>query len=354
MLKNNHGLRDCLIMACCVGALGAFGAFFRWLQMQIARDPDTGLMDPSVLNYIVPLIIIIAAAALLWLVRSLDEYRLSRTEAEEYLAAHKDETEAPDFGKCEYPTGLYEAMRFTSLAYIILAWLIALIMMVGGVLTLADSALDAQRGFYVVISALAVLSGLSFPLVCNAARKRYSPSLVSIFMALPVIMYCLWLIVCYRANSNNPNVWLYAVEVIAVCAVILALLASAGYAFGKPDPKRACFLVFFGAFMCITTLSDSRYMGLELIILATAGMLLLEGWLIVLNRRRLPAGEEPAAPADEAEPEPKEQPEPEEDKTVIEAGDAEDAPEPTIQAPPQKKKTRPSDEDVERIMQEYK
>lgn len=205
MLKNNHGLRDSLIMACCVGALGAFGAFFRWLQMQIARDPDTGLMDPSVLNYIVPLIIIIAAAALLWLVRSLDEYRLSRTEAEEYLAAHKDETEAPDFGKCEYPTGLYEAMRFTSLAYIILAWLIAVIMMVGGVLTLADSALDAQRGFYVVISALAVLSGLSFPLVCNAARKRYSPSLVSIFMALPVIMYCLWLIVCYRANSNNPT-----------------------------------------------------------------------------------------------------------------------------------------------------
>ncbi len=354
MLKNDHGIRDSLIMACCVGALGAFGAFFRWLQMQIARDPDTGLMDPSVLNYIVPLIIITAAAALLWLVRSLDVYRLSRDESAAYLAAHKDEQEAPAFGKCEYPTGLYEAMRFTSLAYIVLAWLIAVIMMAGGVLTLADSALDAQRGFYVVISALAVLSGLSFPLICNAARKRYSPSLVSIFMSLPVIMYCLWLIVCYRSNSNNPNVWLYAIEVIAVSAVILALLVSAGYAFGKADPRRACFLVFFGAFMCITTLSDSRYMGLELIILGTAGMLMLEGWLIVLNRRRLPAGEEPAASKEEAPPEPAAQPEPREDETVIEAGDAETAPEPTIQAPPQKKKTRPSNEDVERIMQEYK
>lgn len=353
MLKKDQRIRDSLIMACCVGALGAFGAFFRWLQMQVARDAETGLMDPSVLNFIVPIIIIAAAVTLYLRVKTLDSYALSGDERDEYLEKHKDASEAPDFGSFEFPTGLYDAMHFTSLAYIILAWIIAAITVIGGIMTLTGSALDAQRGSYVIISALAVLSGLSFPLICNAARRRYSPGLVSIFMTLPIIMYCLWLIVCYRANSNNPNLWSYAIEVIAVCAVILALLAVAGYAYGKAEPKKACFLVFFGAFMCIMTLADSRYMGLELVILGTAGMLLLEGWLMILNRRKVLPGDETAEPEQSTTPKEEEETEAGTD-TVIEAGQTEDAPEPTIQAPPQKKKKPSTDETVEQIIEEYK
>ena len=43
-----------------VVAAGAFGAFFRWLQNQTAFEPDTGLLKPGIINYIVPLLIIAA------------------------------------------------------------------------------------------------------------------------------------------------------------------------------------------------------------------------------------------------------------------------------------------------------
>lgn len=66
MLKNNKKANDALIMLCYVCALGAFGAFFRWLQMQVARDSETGLINPSILNFLLPAVII-AAAVVLWL-----------------------------------------------------------------------------------------------------------------------------------------------------------------------------------------------------------------------------------------------------------------------------------------------
>ena len=55
MLKNNKKAGDALIMLCYTCAFGAFGAFFRWLQMQVARDTETGLINPSILNILLPL-----------------------------------------------------------------------------------------------------------------------------------------------------------------------------------------------------------------------------------------------------------------------------------------------------------
>jgi len=55
MLKNNSKANDALIMLCYTCAFGAFGAFFRWLQMQVARDTETGMINPSILNILLPL-----------------------------------------------------------------------------------------------------------------------------------------------------------------------------------------------------------------------------------------------------------------------------------------------------------
>ncbi len=330
MLKNNNKANDALIMLCYVCALGAFGAFFRWLQMQVARDSETGLINPSILNILLPAVII-AAAVVLWLrTRKL-------TDAETV-----------------FPTGMSEALRGLSLVYIVFAWVIAALAVLGGVLTIVSAALDSLRTMYVIIAVLAMLSGLSFPLICSASRSHYSPSLVSVFMTFPILMYCVWLIASYRANASNPNVWIFAIEIIAVCFIILALFYVAGYAFGRPEPQKACYLSLFAAFMCMTTLSDSRYMGLELIILATAGMLLMYGWLIVKNRcakAELPAEPEPAAEP-EAEDELKAGPE----DTVIEAGRDDAPPEPTLEAPARRPKAdagRDAADEVEDIIKEY-
>ena len=164
MLKNNKKAGDALIMLCYTCAFGAFGAFFRWLQMQVARDTETGLINPSILNILLPLLIV-AAAVVLWL-------RSKKLTDDETV----------------FPTGMSEALRGLSLLYIIFAWIIAALAVLGGILTIAETSLDNLRSMYVIIAALAMLSGLSFPLICSASRSHYSPSLVSVFMTIPILI----------------------------------------------------------------------------------------------------------------------------------------------------------------------
>lgn len=328
MPKYNRDAKAPLILSCYVCALGAFGAFFRWLQMQVARDSQTGMMSPSILNVLVPLTILCAAVLFFFCLK-----RLGRD------------------GKV-LPSDFYTALKGSSVLCPAFSWVIGVVTAVGGLVTMFNVTGDAQRGLYTVVAALGILCGLSFPLVCSAARKRYSPGLTSLFMTLPVVMYCLWLITCYRANSNNPNVWVYAIEIITVCCLIIAFYYTAGFPYGKARPRSAVYFCMLGAFLTIVTFADSRYAGLQLILLGSAGMLLMENWLIVQNARgsedepeaapEPEAGAEKAAePAqDEADPEPTQ----------------EDAPEPTIEAPARKPAGGAGalDSEVEEILREYK
>ena len=328
MPKYNKDAKVPLILSCYVCALGAFGAFFRWLQMQVARDAETGMMNPSILNILVPLTIICAAVLF-------------------YLRLKK----LVDDGKV-LPTEFYSALKGSSVLCPVISWVIGGVTAIGGVVAMLNLALDAQRGLYTVIACLAILCGLSFPLICSAAHKRYSPGLTSLFMTLPVVMYCLWLIACYKANSNNPNLWVYAIEIITVCCLIIAFYYTAGFPYGKAKPRQAAFFCMMGAFLGIVILADSRYLGLQLILLGSVGMLIMENWLLIQNRAdKADEAEAAPAPADGAEKAVK----PAQADT---AADAEDVPEPTIEAPAKKPKSVEAgsklDSEVDEILREYK
>ena len=330
MPKYNKDAKVPLILSCYVCALGAFGAFFRWLQMQVAKDAETGMMGPSILNILVPLTIICAAVLFYLRIKKLVD------------------------GGNVLPTEFYSALKGSSVLCPVISWVIGGVTAIGGVVAMLNVALDAQRGLYTVIACLAILCGLSFPLICSAAHKRYSPGLTSLFMTLPVVMYCLWLIACYKANSNNPNLWVYAIEIIAVCCLIIAFYYTAGFPFGRARPRHAVYFCMMGAFLGIVTLADSRYMGLQLILLGSAGMLIMENWLIVRNVRNKDDAPEvspsPAAEAVKAE-------EPAQDGAP-EPAEASDAPEPTIEAPAKKPKSVEDgsklDSEVDEILREYK
>lgn len=95
----------------------------------------------------------------------------------------------------------------------------------------------------------------------------------------------------------------------------------------RQSRTKALFISMFAAFMCFTVLADSRYFGMQLIYFGVAGMFVLESWMIVSNMKK-PA-EVQDAPEDKAEPE---------KAQVLEPGETEDKPEPTIQAPERKPK----------------
>ncbi len=331
MTKLNKSAKAPLILSCYVCALGAFGAFFRWLQMQVARDAETGMMNPSILNILVPLTIICAAVLFYLRLKKLCD------------------------GEKALPTEFYAALKGSSVLCPVISWMIGVFTAIGGVVTMLNVTLDAQRGLYIVIAALGILCGLSFPLICSAARKRYSPGLTSLFMTLPVVMYCLWLIACYKANSNNPNLWVYAIEIIAVCCIITAFYYTAGFPYGRAKPRWAAYFCMMGAFLGFVTLADGRYLGLQLMLLGSVGMLIMENWLLIQNRAdkadEAEVSPSPAAAAVKAE-------EPAQDEAAPEPAEASDAPEPTIEAPAKKPKSGESgsklDSEVDEILREYK
>lgn len=307
--ETRPGTKHALALVCFTAGLGAFGMFFRWLQNQTAFDTDTGLNEPGVINVLVVLVILIAAAVLLLKLRSISKAGLV------------------------LPNSVYEAFRGRTVVYPVVIWLIGILMAAGGAITLSNVQFDALKTPMSIVAVLGILSGLSFPMICTAARRRFSPGLVSLLMTLPIVMFCVWLVASYKQHATNPVVWAYSIEILAICAAIIAFFYTAGYPYGRAQPEKAVFWAALGAFFCFMTLADTRYAGEQILFLGAGAELLMEIWMIVSNVKPEQDEAEP-----ESEPEPAAQ-EPEDKVITAAAPDApadESTPEPTIEAPGRK------------------
>ena len=104
--------KNALINSCYVCAAGAFGTFFRWLQNQSVFDAETGLVNPSALNILVPLGILGAAVLFYFLVRKLKAR------------------------KFEAPGNIFAVFNGTSILYPIAYFVIAFVTVLGGIVTI--------------------------------------------------------------------------------------------------------------------------------------------------------------------------------------------------------------------------
>ena len=254
--------KDALEKTCYVGGAGAFGVFIRWLQLQVAFN-DEGLPDPSVFNVLVPLSILAAGAVFYSFVKRWRDKRY-------YLPGA--------FNKALYNDGLiYGALR----------WFLGALMCLGAIALFAKSEADRNVGFYRVLAALGLISGAAFPFVMREANEDEPRlKLVCALQAAPMLLFAFWLVTCYKVNSINGIVWAYGVEVVACCFLLLAFFRVAGFAFSSSDQWHTLFFCMFAAFLAIVCLADERYMGMQLMLLAAAGMLMLYNWILIANLKR--------------------------------------------------------------------
>ena len=254
--------KDALEKTCYVGGAGAFGVFIRWLQLQVAFNDD-GLPDPSVFNVLVPLAILAAGAVFFSFVKRWRDKRF-------YLPGA--------FNKALYNDGLiYGALR----------WFLGALMCLGAIALFAKSEADRNVGFYRVLAALGLISGAAFPFVMREANEDEPRlKLVCALQAAPMLLFAFWLVTCYKVNSINGIVWAYGVEVVACCFLLLAFFRVAGFAFSSSDSWHTLFFCMFAAFLAIVCLADERYMGMQLMLLAAAGMLMLYNWILISNLKR--------------------------------------------------------------------
>ena len=265
--------KDALEKTCYVGGAGAFGVFLRWLQTQVAFN-DEGLPDPSVFNVLVPLAILAAAAVFFVFVRRWRDKRY-------YL-----------------PSAFNRALRNDGLGYMALRWVFGGLMCLGAVALFARCEADKNVAFYRTLAVFGLLAGAAFPLILREANEEEPRTkLVCALSVAPMLLFAFWLVTCYKVNSINGVVWAYCIEIIACCFLLLAFFRVGGFAFSSADPWNCLFLCMTAAFLAIVALADERYMGMQLMLLAAAGMLTLYNWIMICNLKRKKA--DPLAEAEE-------------------------------------------------------
>ena len=265
--------KNALIICTFTCAFGAIGAFCRWLQVQIAFD-EAGLSVSSMWNYIVPIVLIAAAVCFYAFVSKYRRAGLTMTA---------------DF---------YDTFQGSTKFFVPGAWILGAMMIFGGMVLIATLPDTLNKVLYRVLAGLAVLTGIAFPLTATGSQKRFEPGVNSLFATFPVLLFCLWLITSYKQNSTNPTVWAYAVEILALAAALLAFFYFAGYPYGRPRPGKSLYFSMLGSFLCIVALADDRNFGLQLMLVAAAGMQLFWAWMIVSNMYK--PEEKPAETAEDA------------------------------------------------------
>lgn len=255
--------KNALVLCCVTCVFGAFGAFFRWLQDLTGFEADTGLYISGNI-WSTALIIACAACAAVLLVMTQGLRTRSGTVLPEDYAAALGGT-----------TGFYKPGAFV----------LAGVMAAGSVLLLFSAGGDSYPVFQVVLSVLGLLGAAGFLLMTSATWRKRQPPLNCLGATLLVALFCFWLVVSYRENATSPVVWAYAMEILAVACALLAFYFVAGVPFGRPKPITAIFFCQFAAFLCIVTLPDSRHTGAQIMLIASAGMLLFFSWMMVTNLR---------------------------------------------------------------------
>ena len=146
-----------------------------------------------------------------------------------------------------------------------------------------------------IFSALAILAGVSLPFLLGRNASR-SDSIGGTAGVVTVLFACFWLVFSYRVNSEDPVLWGYCVEILAIAATTLAFYQLTAYFFGRAKPSRALFLVQLAAFLDITTLSDERALGFTAIFAACAVFLLMAAFILISNLREKPEEDEMEKP----------------------------------------------------------
>jgi hypothetical protein len=245
--------------------LGIFGAFLRWLQAKTAFE-ESGLATPGAALSIVYLLYSLAAVAVLAFI------------VFGYLRRYSAPRE---------PSA---ALRCGSVLPQILAWLLCAGFVCAAVAALFSAGTSEFPLLQRLFGAAGIFAGLCLPLL---PAKNGAVSVMSRAAAVLLTFFCCyWMIFAYKLHAENPVVWTYGPEMVAIAVTTLAVYEVAAYYYGHAKPAAALFLIQLAAFLDLSVFFDARAVPLTVILAVFAALLLLLEYLLIANRREGPAGDE--------------------------------------------------------------
>ena len=235
-----------------------FGAFLRWLQNMNMFEEDTGLVAPHAATsaafavFSLAMFAVMAGMILLWL------RRWGRPQDAEIL------------------------FRVSSPIPAALTWLLCAVMVFCGIALMFSAGTSRLPMFQRLLGAAAIVAGAAFPFLPGRMLGGASPLGKPAAVYLP-LFYCFWMIFAYRANAENPALWTYAPEILALAATTLAFYYIAGVFYGRRTCAAALIVSQIAAYLDFSILSDDRRMVFQAMFAVSGILLLLLEFLMVSN-----------------------------------------------------------------------
>ena len=238
--------------------LGVFGAFLRWLQTINAFDETTGCLIPgSGTTLVFVLYCILAAAAICALTLG-------------WLRRYDCAADAA-------------ALHCDSMIPTVLGWIFCALFLVASVVTLFTAHQARYPLMQRLLGAFGILAALSLPIVIG--KNRSGSSVGRTAAAVATLFFCFWLVCSYRMNAEDPVVWNFAVEILALACSTVAFYYLAAFHFGAGHGSRALLAVQLAVFFDLATLFDSRGTAALVMLVVTAAVLLTAEYLLLSNLR---------------------------------------------------------------------
>ncbi len=177
----------------------AVAVMLHWLQVQKIFDPETGLptLHAPITTLLVVVLVLVAAA--LWWLSGRMKTDCAPEEPEDALALPHRET----------------------------GW----ILIAAAALAALGSAYLFFKEASTLMKAAALLGILSAPVLAMMPQIPRWGGFGAALSVLPVLFFCLWLVVFYKENAANPILWSYGMEILAIAMCLLAVFRLSAYLF---------------------------------------------------------------------------------------------------------------------------
>ena len=257
----------------------AVGFLLRWLQGIQIIDEETGLARRGAgISAVVMVFIVLVAGAL-----AFAAYRFGK------------------YGTPEKPESALETKNFLHRAVNIVP---SVLLGICGLVQLlqADAAHwgEGQILLRRILGVLTLCAAYGSFLISAGVQRKDRRRSCQIGAVLLILFGGVWLIAIYKSVASNPVIWSFAVEVLAVCAALLAYYHLAGYFFEEPTPRRSIFYCFLGAFLCVMAAVDEHTLGESVCFASVALHLLALGYTLTVNLGRQEESAPDASDAPEA------------------------------------------------------
>lgn len=252
--------KDTITTCLAAPILGAFGFFFRWLQLDNSFEDATGLPISDSLWH-KTMFLLCAAVLVFFLARVI----LMRIRQHPFCR------------------DISLATQDTSLLFYGPALGFSLLIAASGAILFMSTNQHLYAGLYRLLGFLIILTGSSTAALALTFRFPIPAKidLRCVFSVIPVVTVCFWLFLVYHENAGNPTIWSYSIYILTVCGILLSFFFLSGYFFETPRPLLLVFTASLTVFLCITSMADAHSFAIKLLMLGIAGILLIFAMKIV-------------------------------------------------------------------------